>query len=176
MDYLAIKALHIIFIVTWFAGLFYIVRLFIYQTEAYAKSEDEQKILSPQLALMARRLWLGIAWPSAILTLILGVSLLTKQPSWLQLPFMHVKLTFVFFLYAYHLICHRLYRKLQKGRTKWTSQGLRIWNELATLFLVSIVFLIVQKNAINWIYGTLGIFLLAIALMIAIRLYKRVRK
>ncbi|RED99429.1 CopD family protein [Marinoscillum furvescens] len=176
MDYLNLKALHIIFIVTWFAGLFYIVRLFIYQTEALQKASPEREILSNQLKLMAKRLWLGITWPSAILTLIMGSSLLISQPAWLQQPFMHIKLTLVAFLYGYHFSCHYLYKKLQKGETKYSSNQLRIWNELATLFLVAIVFLIVVKNQINWIWGTLGIVAFGVILMLAIKIYKRIRE
>lgn len=172
MDYLSIKALHIIFIVTWFAGLFYIVRLFIYQTEAIDKPETEKKILLPQLSIMAKRLWLGITWPSAIITLILGATLLISQPSWLNLPFMHIKLTFVLLLYIYHLLCHRIYKKLQNGTKVWSSNQLRMWNELATLLLVTIVFLIVLKNSVDWLFGTLGLVIFAIVLMIAIRVYK----
>ncbi|MFY0606273.1 MAG: CopD family protein [Cyclobacteriaceae bacterium] len=176
MDYLYIKALHIIFIVTWFAGLFYIVRLFIYQSEALEKSEPERTILSSQLSLMAKRLWLGITWPSAIITLIFGSWLIILQPSWLEMPFMHLKLTFVFCLYLYHFACHWLYKKLQKGETKYTSNQLRIWNELATIFLVAIVFLIVVKNQMSWIWGTIGILLFGVILMLAIRIYNRIRE
>ncbi len=175
MDYLTLKALHIIFVVTWFAGLFYIVRLFIYQTEALEKPEEERKILMPQLSLMAKRLWLGITWPSAIVTLIVGSFLLISQPSWLKLPFMHIKLSFVLLLYIYHFVCHRMYTKLQTGQKTWTSNGLRMWNELATLFLVAIVFLIVLKNTLDWLYGTLGLVIFALVLMIAIRIYKKYR-
>jgi putative membrane protein len=164
MDYLYLKALHIIFIVTWFAGLFYIVRLFIYQTEATQKSEPEKSILGSQLALMSRRLWMGITWPSAIITLIFGSLLIYQQPGWLQQPFMHIKLIFVFFLYVYHFSCHWLFKKL------------RIWNEVATLFLVAIVFLIVVKNQLSWIWGTLGILVFGVMLMLAIKLYKRIRE
>lgn len=176
MDYLHVKALHIIFMVTWFAGLFYIVRLFIYQTEAHAKPDPERSILAPQLALMAKRLWLGITWPSAILTLIFGGWLLILQPAWLQQPFMHLKLTFVCLLYLYHFSCQYLYKKLQLGETKYSSNQLRIWNEVATVFLVAIVFLIVVKNQISWIWGTVGIFAFAFLLMLAIRIYKRIRE
>jgi len=176
MDYLHVKALHIIFMVTWFAGLFYIVRLFIYQTEALGKDEPERHILSAQLAIMSKRLWLGITWPSAILTLIFGSWLLMIQPAWLEQPFMWMKLGFVFFLYAYHFSCHYLYKKLQDGETKYSSNQLRIWNEVATIFLVSIVFLIVVKNQISWLWGTIGIFAFAIVLMMAIKIYKRIRE
>ena len=158
MDYLYLKALHIIFIVTWFAGLFYIVRLFIYHTEALSKDEPERSILSSNLALMSKRLWLGITWPSAILTLILGGWLIISQPSWLKLPFMHVKLTFVFILYLYHFSCHYLYKTLQKETVKYSSQQLRLWNEVATIILVAVVFLIVVKDQLSWIGGVIGIF------------------
>lgn len=176
MDYLHIKALHIIFIVTWFAGLFYIVRLFIYQTEAHAKPEPNRRILGDQLALMSRRLWYGITWPSALITLVLGIWLLVLQPSWLSQPFMHLKLGFVFLLYVYHFSCHLLFKKLQKGETKYSSNQLRIWNEVATLFLVSIVFIIVVKNQISWLWATIGIFAFAFMLMLAIKIYKRIRE
>ncbi|RYZ54014.1 MAG: protoporphyrinogen IX oxidase, partial [Chitinophagaceae bacterium] len=70
--YAYLKALHIIFIVTWFAGMFYIVRLFIYNAEAAEKGEPEKSILQKQFSIMIKRLWLGITWPSAILTLLFG--------------------------------------------------------------------------------------------------------
>ena len=170
-----IKALHIIFIVTWFAGLFYVVRLFIYQTEALEKPEPEKTILHKQLSLMANRLWSIIAWPSAILTLFFGTWMIVELPSMLQLPFMHIKLTFVVLLYAYHLYCHKLYKELQRGVARWNSTQLRVFNEAATLILISVVFIIVLKNELNWIKGTLGFLLVTMALMIAIRIYKKIR-
>lgn len=176
MDYLYVKSLHLIFIVTWFAGLFYIVRLFIYHTEALTKEEPERGILSDQFRLMSRRLWLGITWPSAILTLLFGPWLLIIQPSWLQMPFMHIKLFFVVLLYGYHGMCHSLYKSLQKDRARFSTTQLRLWNEVATLLLVAIVFLIVVKNQLSWIWGTIGLFLFAFLLMLAIRIYKRIRE
>jgi putative membrane protein len=170
-----IKALHIIFIVTWFAGLFYIVRLFIYQTEALEKPEPEKTILSKQLALMANRLWYIITWPSAVLTLILGSWMIISLPAMLELPFMQVKLTFVVLLYIYHFICHKLYKQLQQGVARYTSNQLRLFNELATIILISVVFIIVLKNELNWIKGTVGFVLVAITLMIGIKAYKRIR-
>lgn len=176
MDYNLLKALHIIFVVTWFAGLFYIVRLFVYIREAGDRPAHEQAILLPQLRLMAKRLWFGITWPSAALTLVIGSALIFSQPDWLQLPFMHVKLTFVFFLLVYQLFCQRLYNQLQQRTDVWSSMKFRIWNEVATLFLVSIVFLIVLKNTVDWLYGTLGLVIFAVLLMVAIRTYKHFRK
>ncbi|MEP0985459.1 CopD family protein [Ekhidna sp.] len=175
MDYLYLKALHIIFVITWFAGLFYIVRLFIYHTEALNEEEPKRSILSEQLALMSRKLWYIITWPSAVLTIILGTSLLISQPSWLKMPFMHIKLGFVLLLILYHLGCHGLFRQLQKGITKYSSLQLRVFNEVATLILFAIVFLIVLKNELSWIWGTIGLISFAIILMIAIKLYKKLR-
>ncbi|GGF41766.1 CopD family protein [Echinicola rosea] len=175
MGFEYLKALHIIFIVTWFAGLFYIVRLFIYQTEAMEKSPEEQKILKPQLDIMAKRLWLGITWPSAILTLIFGTWTLTYRLGYLELGFMHAKLGFVVLLYIYHFICHRIYKNLQNGIVKWSSTKLRIWNEVATVLLFAIVFLIVLKNLLNMLWGLIGLIGLSILLMLAIKWYKKKR-
>lgn len=171
--YLYIKALHIIFIVTWFSGLFYVVRLFIYSTEASEKSGPGREILVSQFQIMTRRLWLGITWPSAILTLILGPwiwILLGSTPRWLE-----VKLVFVVLLYLYHFSLHILYREQQKGIFRFSSQKLRIWNEMATLLLFAIVFLASVKQAMSWVFGLTGIISLSIVLMLAIRIYKKVR-
>jgi putative membrane protein len=171
-----IKALHIIFIVTWFAGLFYIVRLFIYQTEALDRPEAEKVILKPQLDLMARRLWYIITWPSAILTLIFGSWVLLYLPNYLSMSFMHAKLTFVLLLYIYHFRCHFIFKSLQKGIVVWNSTKLRLWNEIATLLLFAIVFLIVLKSLVNMIWGVTGLVILGIVLMLATKWYKNIRE
>ena len=175
MTYQAVLALHIIFIITWFAGLFYIVRLFVYQVEAREKSENERQVLEPQYKIMAKRLWYGITWPSFILTLIFGPWLLFLNPGILKMSFMHIKLTFVLGLVIYHIMCHLMFLKLQRGEGNYTSKFFRIWNEVATLFLVAIVFLIVMKNQINWLWGTLAFFLFSVLIMIAIKVYKNIR-
>jgi putative membrane protein len=168
-----IKALHIIFIVTWFSGMFYIVRLYIYNTEAGEKDDVEKNILRRQFAIMIKRLWLGITWPSAILTLILGGwlwYLLGVLPDWLL-----VKLCFVAGLYVYHFTLHVLYKQQVKGIFKYTSQQLRIWNEVATIFLVAIVMLVVVKQSMSWAWGLAGLVLLVILLMSAIKIYRNIR-
>ncbi|SFO61999.1 putative membrane protein [Algoriphagus ornithinivorans] len=175
MGFEYIKALHIIFVVTWFAGLFYIVRLFIYQTEAMDRPEAEREILKPQLDLMASRLWYIITWPSAILTLIFGTWVLTYRMGYLELGFMHAKLGFVVLLYTYHLGCHKLFKEIQAGRTRWSSTQLRLWNEASTLLLFAIVFLIVLKNTLSMVWGIAGLIGLGILLMLGIRLYKKYR-
>lgn len=176
MTALYLKAIHIIFVVTWFAGMFYIPRLFVYIIESHDKPEPERSILLKQLNLMASRLWYAITWPSAIITACMGALLLINTPSWLQFGFMHVKLTLVFFLYLYHLSLHHIFRKLQKGEVKYTSQQMRFWNEVSTLFLISIVFLIVLKDALSMVWGILGLLVVIILITLGIKLYKKYRK
>lgn len=174
--YLYIKSLHLIFVITWFAGLFYIPRLFIYHIEAQDKPETERKILSDQLKIMSRRLWYIITWPSAILAILFAIWLLILMPSWLSQPWMHMKLVFVLLLLLYHFRTHFLFKQLQADTFKYSGNFMRIWNEGATIFLFAIIFLAVLKNAIDWIYGIVGIIALGILLMTGIKLYKRVRR
>lgn len=172
--YTYIKALHIIFVVTWFSGMFYIVRLFIYNTEAGSRDSQAKEVLREQFRIMIKRLWFGITWPSAILTLIFGVwiwLLLGDLPNWLL-----VKLCFVIGLFAYHLSLHRIYMQQSRGIFKYSSQQLRIWNEVATIFLVAIVFLAVVKQSMSWVGGVIGLILIGVALMAAIKIYKQLRK
>ncbi len=168
-----IKALHIIFIVTWFAGMFYMPRLFIYNTEANDKPEDQQAVLHEQFVVMMKRLWYGITVPSAILTLIFGPwmwTLLDALPQWL-----FIKLGFVIFLYLYFISLHLIFKQQVKGIYKYTSQQLRVWNEVATIFLIAIVMLAVVKEAISLAWGLGGLLLFIILLMSAIQLYKKAR-
>ncbi|MBT8283353.1 MAG: CopD family protein [Muriicola sp.] len=170
-----IKALHLIFVVTWFAGLFYIPRLFVYHIEAQEKPQPDRQILSQQLKLMSKRLWYIITWPSAILCTLFAIWLLILMPSWLSQAWMHVKLLFVVLLIAYHLKTHFMFLQLQRDQVKYTSNFMRIWNEGATLVLFAVTFLVILKSAFNWIYGVVGIFVLVLLLMFGIKLYKRIR-
>jgi putative membrane protein len=171
-----LKASHIVFIVTWFAGLFYIVRLFIYHTEAEQKSEPDKSILQTQYKLMSKRLWYGITWPSMIITIILGGWMLWETPGFLQQAYFILKLCFVGGLIIYHFQCHVIFKQLQNDVVKHTSFKLRLWNELATIFLVAIVFLIVLKSNSGLIWGMLGLIILAATLMLAVKLYRKSRE
>ncbi|GJM30489.1 MAG: hypothetical protein DHS20C17_31240 [Cyclobacteriaceae bacterium] len=171
---LYIKALHIIFVVTWFAGLFYSVRLFIYQTESNSRDEPERTILVQEYRRIARLLWYMITWPSAVLTLIFGLTMLQLYPVWPA--WLILKLSLVATLYLYHFLCHRVYAKLQKEQYPATSIQLRIWNEIATILLVSIVFLVVLKSALDMTYGLLGLVIFGVLLMSAVHLIKKYRK
>jgi len=171
-----IKSLHLIFVITWFAGLFYIPRLFIYHIEANSKPSPEKEILSEQLKLMTKRLWYIITWPSAILATIFALWLLHIAPYWLEQSWMHAKLAFVVFLFAYHFKTHMMFKTLQRNEINYSSNFMRIWNEGATLILFAIVFLVILKNTLNMVYGLLGFIGLGVILMLGIRLYKKTRK
>lgn len=171
--YLYIKALHIIFIVTWFSGMFYIVRLFIYNTEANEKTEPEKGILQKQFAIMIKRLWFGITWPSAVLTLIFGgwlFYLFGSFPQWLL-----IKLCFVLGLYVYHFSLQAIYKQQSRGLFRYSSQQLRIWNEVATIFLVAVVMLVVVKQNLSFVWGLVGLILFVLLLMSAVKIYKLLR-
>lgn len=171
-----VKSLHIIFVVTWFAALFYIVRLFVYHAEAQDKSEPERSILTAQYSIMEWRLWYIIGWPSMILALIFGVWMLYLIPGYLAMGFMHVKLGLVGLLVVYHFYCHSKFKQLQAGLVVATSTSFRFLNEVATLLLIAIVFVIVLKSTIDWIWGVVGIMGVAVLLMFAIRAYKKRRE
>ena len=177
-DYNYIKALHIIFVVNWFAGLFYMPRLFIYATEANQKPEPDRSILINQFKIMQSKLWHIITWPSCVVTIILGVTLLLKNPSLLskENSWMYIKLTFVLFLVCYHFSLHYIYKQQQNGIFMFTSTQLRIWNEVATIFLFAIVFLVVVKTNLSFLTGFIGLAILVVLLMLGIKLYKLLRK
>jgi len=181
MWYPYLKAIHIIFVVTWFAGLFYMPRLLVYNREANDKPEPARQVLQEQYGLMMKRLWYGITWPSAILTLIIGLTvmikggwhtiLLHKEGHWLLL-----KLVFVLLLYIYFLMEHNMFRRQLKGIFHHSSQQLRIWNEVATIFLVAIVMLVVVKQNMSVVWGITGLLLFIVVLMSAIKIYKIARR
>lgn len=175
LSYLYVLALHIIFVVCWFAGLFYVVRLMVYYAEATQKSEPEQQVLFPQYQLMTRRLWYGITFPSAVLATGFGVALLLLNPLLVQQPWMQIKLFFVFLLWIYHWFCHKFVQQMLHDQWSKNSSFFRIWNEGATVILFSVVFLVILKNSIQWIFGTIGLVLLMVFLTAGYYLYKKIR-
>lgn len=172
--YVIIKALHLIFMVTFFAGTFYIVRLFIYHREALGRFEPDRSVLSTQYRLMERRLWYFITWPSLVLMVTFGTWMLVLFPGWLEQPWMHAKLGLVALLLLYHAINQRLFARLQKNEPVWRSYALRLWNEGATLILVGVVFLAVLKR-LEWYYGVIGLVVLGAVLVLAINMYRKKR-
>ena len=175
MEYYYIKALHLIFVITWFAGLFYIVRLFVYQIEASQKPSPDKEILGEQFKIMAKRLWLIITWPSMILAVLFAVWLMVLRPFYFSESWMQVKLGFVVLLIIYHLKTHQYYKQLQNDEVKKTSSFMRIWNEGATFILFAVVFLVILKNAINWVYGIIGLIVLGVLIMLGFKVYKNIR-
>ena len=173
--YKYVLAVHIIFVVCWMAGLFYIVRLFIYHTEAQEKPEPDRKILSDQFEIMERRLWNVITIPSMYIVLATGITMLIIIPGWLQTSWLQVKLTFVLGLIAYHFICQHKIKQMRNGIFKWTSTQLRMWNEVATILLFVIVICAVVKEDINWIYTIAGLIAFVFILMSAVKIYKYYR-
>ena len=173
--YQYILAIHIIFVVCWMAGLFYMVRLFIYHTEAQEKPEPDRKILSDQFEIMERKLWYIITVPSMVFVVAAGISMLYLIPAWLSQPWMQIKLAFVVGLLVYHFICQHKMKQMAKGIFTWSSTQLRVWNEVATIILFAIVFLVVLKNSLSWIYGIIGLLAFTTLLMIMVKVYKRYR-
>jgi len=170
-----ILAIHIIFVVCWFAGLFYIVRLFIYHTEAQEKQEPEKNILSKQFEMMERRLWNIITVPSMYIVIAAGIAMLFIIPGWLHQQWLHIKLTAVVLLIIYHFICENKIKQMRKGIFKWKSTQLRLWNELATLLLFLIVICAVVKDNVNWPYTIIGFVVLVFLLMVGVKIYKYYR-
>lgn len=174
---LYVLALHIIFVVTWFAGLFYIVRLFVYHAEAEKKSEPEKSILQNQYKIMEKRLWYGIAWPSMLGVFIFGSWIVYENFSYyLSSPWFILKLSFVCGLTLYHVQCHVMFEQLQKNIIAHSAFKFRMWNEVATIFLVSIVFIVVMKDTMRFVWGLLGLILFTVTLYLAIRIYRNRRK
>ena len=125
---------------------------------------------------MAKRLWTIIAWPSAILATFFAVWLLILNPGLLYAPWMQVKLGFVVLLFLYHLKTHQYYKQLQNNEVRKTSNFMRLWNEGATFILFAVVFLVILKSAISWVFGVVGIFVLGILLMLGFKIYKNIRR
>ena len=176
MDFLYIKAIHIIFVVCWFAALFYIVRLFIYTAEAQNKEEVAKLVLTEQLTLMQAKLWYIIGWPSMIGTYIFGFWMIWQNPAYLYLSWMWLKLISVGILTVYHFGCQRILAQQKQGIFRFSSFKLRLLNELATVLLVAIVFLVVVKSTSGLLVGILGLFGFAAILMIGVLIYKKSRK
>ncbi len=173
MEFQYIKALHIVFVITWFAGLFYLPRLMVYAAEASTLQEENVKaILLQQYLLMQKRLLYVITWPSAVITFFLGGRLLMLYPisSWLWL-----KLCFVFGLYLYLISLQVIFHQQQRGVFRYSARQLRAWNEVPTVILFAVVFLAVLKNEVDLWWGLLGLFVLMVLLMTGIKIYKKIR-
>jgi putative membrane protein len=157
------------------AGLFYIVRLFIYHVEANDRSELERITLQRQFEIMQHKLWYIITTPAMAISVLAGIAMIWVNPVLLSMNWMLVKLAFVLGLLVYHFLCQNIMNKLKQGIFTWSSTQLRLWNELATIFLVAIVFTVILKSAVDWIYGLTGLVVFSAVIMSAVKIYKYYR-
>jgi protoporphyrinogen IX oxidase len=169
-------SVHIIFVVSWMAGLFYGVRLFIYHTEANDRPELEKNILQQEFIKIENRLWSIITIPAMVLTVLAGSGMLYLRPYLLKMDWMQVKIGFVVLLLIYHFICQNIMKQLKQGVFKFSATQLRLWNEVATILLVAIVFTVILKSAVNWIYGLIGLIVFSAVIMAAVKIYKYYRE
>ncbi len=176
MIYLYAKAVHIIFVICWMAGLFYMPRLFIYHTEAKDKGIEAYQILHKQFSIMENRLWWVITTPAMYITIASALVMLHVNPALLSMGWMQFKLAFVVGLIFYHFKSQQIMYRLRDEKSTWSSGQLRMWNEVSTVILFAIVFLVILKSTLNWIFGVVGLLGLAILLMVLIKLYKKYRK
>jgi len=144
VSYNWLRALHIIGVVTWFAGLFYIFRLYVYHVENQNKAE-----LTALFEVMERRLYRGICWPAMIFTTIFGVWLWSRMPmNYLAQPWFQVKLVALVALFAYHFYSGKVRRDLAAGRCRLSSRQCRMLNEWPTIILLVVVIMAVVKPAL----------------------------
>lgn len=139
MLYLWLKAFHIIAVITWFAALFYLPRLFVY----HAMAEDS--ISRERFKVMERKLYRGIMTPSSLVAVVLGIAMLVVNPAWLSMGWMHAKLFLVVLLLGYHHACGRLLKRFAADDNRHSHKWYRWFNEAPVLVLVGIVLLVVLK-------------------------------
>ena len=176
MYYNYIKAFHLIFIITWFAGLFYVPRLFMYQIEAYKKKENVRMEFIKQFKLMSWRLWYIITWPSAVLATFFGILLILINQSLLNQNWMILKICFVLLLMVYHIKTHIIFLSLQSDKCSYSSNFFRFWNEGATLLLFAIIFLAILKDSVQSFYLLAGLICLVLILVFSIKFYEKIRR
>ncbi len=176
MAYYWFKAFHLIGIVVWFAGLFYLVRLFVYHAEAFEKDEPAQSILTQQYELMEKRLYNIITTPGMILTVAMAIGLISTEPEVLKSSWLHVKFLFVALLLAYHFWCGKIMKKLAKGENQWSGQKFRLLNEAPTLLLLVIVLLAIFKNNLPLDITTWAVVGLVIVMLASIQSYAKIRR
>ncbi|MEM7580100.1 MAG: protoporphyrinogen oxidase HemJ [Mastigocoleus sp.] len=176
MAYYWLKAFHIIGVVVWFAGLFYLVRLFIYHVEAEQETEPAQSILKNQYQIMEKRLYSIITTPGMIVTVGCAIGLLINQPDYLKQGWLHVKLGFVVALLAYHFYCGRVMKQLENGTCKWGSKQLRALNEAPTIMLLVIVLLAVFKGSFPTDTAVWVVFGTVVLTAVTIQLYAKKRR
>jgi protoporphyrinogen IX oxidase len=176
MAYLWFKSFHIVAFVAWFAGLFYLPRLFVYHVEANEQPENVREILKNQYALMERRLYSIIMTPAMVVTIGMAIGMLSLAPDLLKQPWLQVKMGLVLVLVAYHFYCKRIMGQLAAGETPFTGQQFRWLNEFPTFLLVVVVMLAIFKNNLPRDATGYVVVLMAVAFAASIQLYARKRR
>ncbi len=176
MDYLHFKAIHIIFVISWFAGLFYLPRLLVYHREAHDKPEPDSRILKEALLKYQKLLYNAIMMPAMLLALLSGSYMIYLNPDLLSQNWMVLKLFFVLGVIIYHFLCKKIMNEFSKSKFRFSSIQLRLWNEVATILLFAIVFLVVLKNTIDWVWAIAGLTIFAAIIMTAVKIVKAKRE
>lgn len=170
------KAFHIIGFVTWFAGLFYLVRMFVYHAEVEQKPKELQADWHKQFTLMQWRVYKIIATPAMVITWIFGLSMLASNPDLLSQNWIKIKLVLLVLLVGYHFYCKTIIIKQEKGEDKAGSFNYRLLNELPTLFLVAIVLLAVVRDLLDFVKLFGGVIAFGVVLFIFAKAYKKRRE
>lgn len=172
------KALHLIGMVAWFGGMFYLGRIFVYHSEAFDLPKDKSAVLIPQYELMQNRVYKIIFTPAMVITWIFGLLMLhIYGVDWLKANYwMHAKLLLLVLLSGYHGYCKTVMKKLAKGEKVMSSFKFRLFNEVPTIFLVAIILLAVFRNTLDFGKAFGGIILFAIVLVLFTKWYKKLRE
>ena len=175
------KALHVVGFVSWFAGLFYLVRMFVYHVEASKKAQPERDILVRQFNVMQWRVYRIICNPAMMITWAAGGAMLAIETSYFFIGtpgWMTVKLILLVALLAYHLYCKKVIVLLEKGEEPMTATQFRLFNEFPTLILVAVSFIAVlgKLGRLNYLYLVLGMVGFVALLMLGVKAYKRYRE
>ncbi len=172
------KALHIFGFVAWFAGLFYLVRMFVYHVEAGKEDQPKKLILQEQFTIMQKRVFSIICNTAAVLTWVCGISMIYlygmewfKANTWL-----HVKLVLLLVLTGYHIFCKSIINSLEKGDFIMSAFNFRLFNEMPSILLLAIV-LLASLRDMNEFVGTLPYILaFMISIFFIAKFYKSIRE
>ncbi len=175
MAYLWFKSFHIVGFVAWFAGLFYLPRLFVYHIEAAERPEPASTVLKEEYSRLEKRLYKLIMMPAMLFTIAMAIGIIWTEPELLRQTWLHVKIGLVLLLVGFHFYCGRLIDQLEKGTCSSSSLQMRRINEIPTILLCVVVLLAIFKSSLPTnilVWGT------AIAVLIfaaIIQLYARKR-
>ncbi len=176
MTYLWFKAFHLVGVVAWFAGMFYLPRLFVYHAEANEQPEAVRIVLQQQYQIMEKRLYRIIMTPAMVLTVAMAIGMVIVAPDLLKETWLHVKFGLVLLLLGYHHFCARLMKEMAAGQFRFTGQQFRWFNELPTVLFVIVVLLAVFKNNFPTSAASWSVVGMVVAMAAIIQLYARKRR